>query len=284
MEKRFRLVISCPDALGIFAAISAFISERGGWLLEANYHADEEQGRFYMRHDIKACNMSLSLAEFKAEFSVLAEQYKMHWAIQDAMEPKKVVIMASKASHCLVDLLHRWHSRDLNCEIVAVISNHDALRKQVEWFGVDYHHVPVDKASREQSNQQIADLLSRYDVDLIVLARYMQIIPEWLCEQYPSKMINIHHSFLPSFIGANPYQKAFDRGVKLIGATSHYVTKDLDEGPIIEQDVIRVSHRDSKEALVRLGKDVEVQVLARGVRYHLEDRVIAYGNKTVILN
>ncbi|MCY4045194.1 MAG: formyltetrahydrofolate deformylase [Cellvibrionales bacterium] len=283
LEKRFRLLIRCPDKVGIVSAVSAFISDRGGWLLEANYHADQSAGQFFMRHDIKADQMQISIEAFKREFEALAQAFDMTWWVTDASQPKKVVIFASLASHCLVDLLHKKVSGDLNCEIVAVISNHDKLRKHVEWSGIDFHHIPFSSESKDKSYTQIEEFLSQYQVDLLVLARFMQIIPEHLCDQYKNRIINIHHSFLPSFIGANPYQKAYDRGVKLIGATSHYVTTQLDEGPIIEQDVIRVSHRDNKDDMVRLGKDVEVQVLSRGVRYHLEDRILTYGNKTVIL-
>ena len=283
LVKRFRLLIRCPDKVGIVSAVSAFISERAGWLLEANYHADQSAGQFFMRHDIKADQMTVTLDEFKAQFETLAQQFDMSWWVTDASEPKKVIIFASIASHCLVDLLHKWHSKDLNCEIVAVISNHNKLRKHVEWSGIDFHHVAFSSDSKGAAYAEIETLLDQYQVDLLVLARFMQIIPEQMCSKYNNRIINIHHSFLPSFIGANPYQKAYDRGVKLIGATSHYVTTQLDEGPIIEQDVIRVSHRDDKEDMVRLGKDVEVQVLSRGVRYHLEDRILTCGNKTVIL-
>ncbi len=283
MEKHFRLVISCPDTWGIVAAVSAFITERNGWLLEANYHSDQEAGQFYMRHDIKADAMIGTLDAFKTAFEPLAKKFQMEWFIYDATKPKRVAIMATKASHCLVDLLHRWQSKDLFCDVVVVISNHDALKIHVDWLGIDYHHVPMTKTNKTEANDKITQLLDDYDVDLVVLARYMQIIPESLCTKYQHRMINIHHSFLPSFSGANPYQKAYERGVKLIGATSHYVTADLDEGPIIEQDVKRVSHRDTKDDMVRLGKDVEVQVLSRGVTYHLEDRVIAHNNKTIIL-
>lgn len=283
MEHSYRLVISCPDKVGIVAEVSRFVAELGGWLLEASYHADEESGWFFMRNEIKASSLSVSLEEFSSRFDKIAKQYAMQWFISESNKPKKMLIMASHASHCVADLLHRWHSDDLFCEIPAVISNHEKLRSMVEWHDIPFHYVPISKETKSAANDEIAQLVEKYDADLIVLARYMQIIPDSLCAKYPGKIINIHHSFLPSFIGANPYQKAHERGVKLMGATCHYVTAELDEGPIIEQDVMRVNHRHSTEAMVRLGKDVEASVLSRGIRYHLEDRVIVHGNKTVIL-
>lgn len=284
MEQSYRLVIACPDQVGIVAKVSSFIAELGGWVLEASYHADESCGMFYMRNEIKASSLSINLSEFTLRFQSIADSYGMQWHICDSAKPKKMVILASHASHCMADILHRWQSGDLHCDIAAVISNHDNLRSMVEWHGVDYHHVPMNSENKTEANAHITHLLQKYEADVVVLARYMQIIPANLCEFYPGKIINIHHSFLPSFIGANPYQKAFERGVKLIGATCHYVTAQLDEGPILDQDVIRVSHRHNKDDLVRLGKDVETQVLSRGIRLHLEDRVIVQGNKTVILD
>src|SRR5690606_17567486 len=197
------------------------------------------------------------LEAFRAAFAPIAREFDMRWRISDSAVKKRVVLMASKESHCLADLLHRWQSDELDCSIVSVISNHDLLRSMVERHGIAYHHV---------------------------LARYMQILPPDLCRRYAHQVINIHHSFLPSFVGAKPYHQASMRGVKLIGATSHYVTEELDAGPIIEQDVVRVSHRDSIEEMVRLGKDVEKMVLARGLRYHLEDRVLVHDNKTVVFD
>jgi len=208
----------------------------------------------------------------------------MKWYIRDSMVKQKVVLLASHASHCLADLLYRWHSGELDCDIPCVISNHENLRSMVEWHGIPFHHVIVDKNNRDASFQKVEDIIERHEADTVVLARYMQIIPPSLCKKYEGRLINIHHSFLPSFIGANPYQKAFERGVKLIGATSHYVTPDLDEGPIIDQDVVRVNHRHNKDELVRLGKDVEKSVLSRALRNHLDDRVIVSGNKTVVFD
>ena len=192
--------------------------------------------------------------------------------------------MASKQSHCLSDLLNRWHESDMQCDIVAVISNHNDQRPLVEHYGIAYHHIPVTKENKAQAFNEITTVVDQYNADTIVLARYMQILPKDLCDRYPQQILNIHHSFLPSFVGAKPYHQAATRGVKLIGATCHYVTEDLDEGPIIEQDVERVSHAEGIEDLVRVGKDIEKRVLVRGLRYHLEDRVMVDGNKTVILS
>ncbi len=283
-EPTYRLVTCCPDKVGIVAEVSQFVADMGGWLTEANYHSDPDSGWFFMRNEIKASSLSVSLDEFRNRFSQLAAEFQMEWHIRDSSKPQKVVILASHASHCLADLLHRWHSKELFCEIPCVISNHENLRSMVEWHGIPFHHVPVPKENKAEAFNKMTEIIERHNAETIVLARYMQIIPPALCQQYPNQLINIHHSFLPSFVGANPYQKAYDRGVKLIGATSHYVTEALDEGPIIEQDVIRVGHRQDKDDLVRLGKDVEKSVLARALRNHLEDRVIVHGNKTVVFD
>ena len=283
MEHSYRLVISCPDRVGIVAEVSRFIAELGGWLLEASYHAEEETGWFFMRNEIKASSLTITLEEFSARFGKVAEQYQMQWSITDSSKPKKMLLMCSHASHCMADLLHRWHSGDLFCDIPAVISNHDKLRSMVEWHNIPFHHVPMTSENKQEANHQIEVLIEQYDADLVVLARYMQIIPPGLCQKYHGRIINIHHSFLPSFVGANPYRRAYERGVKLMGATCHYVTENLDQGPIIEQDVMRVNHRHSIDDMVRLGKDVEASVLARGIHYHLEDRVIVHENKTIIL-
>lgn len=286
MEHTYRLVIHCPDRVGIVARVSQFVAEYGGWLTEANYHSDPDSGWFFMRNEIKADSLSISVREFRSAFAKLAAEYDMNWYIRDSTERQRVVILASHASHCLADILHRWHSGELLCEIPCVISNHENLRAMVEWHDIPFLHVPVpkEKDKKVEANAQVQALIEEYNADTIVLARYMQIMPPELCRAYAGRMINIHHSFLPSFIGANPYQKAYDRGVKLVGATSHYVTEQLDEGPILEQDVIRVNHRHQVDDLVRLGKDVEKTVLARALRNHLEDRVIVHGNKTVVFD
>ncbi len=279
---RYHLVISCPDKVGIVAAVSVFLAQRGGSLVESNHHTSMDGGWFFMRNVISAQSMSLSVDEFRQQFAPVAEEFGMKWYLRDNADLQRLVIMASNASHCLADLLYRYQSGELACHIPCVISNHENLRSMVEWHGIPFHYVPVGKEDKSSAFARVSDIIERHQAETLVLARYMQIIPPEICQQFAGRLINIHHSFLPSFVGANPYQRAYDRGVKLIGATCHYVTADLDEGPIIEQDVIRVSHSCNKDDLVRLGRDVEKAVLSRGVRYHLEDRVIVHGNKTVV--
>ena len=282
--RTWRLIISCPDKVGIVAKVTQFIAEQGGSLVEANNHTDLANGWFFMRCVINAGTVACSMAAFQERFVSIADDLSMQWFIHDSAVKQKVVLLASHASHCLADLLYRWHSDELDCEIPCVISNHENLRSMVEWHDIPFYYVPVDKNNKDPAFASMEEIIQRHKADTIVLARYMQIIPPSLCDRFAGRLINIHHSFLPSFIGANPYQKAFERGVKLIGATSHYVTRDLDEGPIIEQDVVRVNHRHSKDELVRMGKDVEKSVLARALRNHLEDRVIILGNKTVVFD
>lgn len=278
------LVISCPDKVGIVAAVSKFVAQRRGSLVESNHHTDIEQGWFFMRNVVNIDYLSLDLERFREEFGPLAQEFDMQWYVRDNQVLQKVVIMASHASHCLADLLYRWKSDELACEITCVISNHENLREMVEWHGVSFHYVPVPKQEKAEAFAAVNEIVERNNADCVVLARYMQIIPPELCLAYAGRLINIHHSFLPSFVGADPYQKAYDRGVKLIGATCHYVTEDLDEGPIIEQDVIRVSHSCTRDDMVRLGRDVEKSVLSRAMRYHLQDRVFVRGNKTVVFS
>jgi formyltetrahydrofolate deformylase len=284
MEHTYRLVIACPDRVGIVARVSQFIAEYGGWVTDASYHSDQEVGWFYMRNEIKADSVTVGLREFKTAFQSVANEYSMDWFINDSTVRKNVAVFASHASHCLAELLYRWHSGDLFCHIPCVIANHENLREMVEWHDIPYVYIPFEKDKKREAFDKVQDALQHYQAETLVLARFMQILPQDLCQQYEHRIINIHHSFLPSFVGANPYKKAYDRGVKLIGATCHYVTPDLDEGPIIEQDVVRVSHRHTKEEMVRLGKDVEKMVLARGVEAHLQDRVVVHGNKTIVLD
>ncbi len=284
MTRTYRLLISCPDASGIVASVSDFIARNSGWILEANHHSDPVTGRFYMRNEIKADSLPFDLDGFKEGFQPIAEQLNLEWSINDSDKPRRVALLASKQAHCLSDLLYRWRSGDLNMDIPCVISNHDDLRSYVEWHGIPYHHVPVNKDNKAEAYSRMTELLAEHSVDTVALARYMQIIPPELCNTYKNRLINIHHSFLPSFVGAKPYHQAYSRGVKLVGATCHYVTEVLDAGPIIEQDVIRVGHNHLPDDMVRLGKDVEKTVLARGLRYHLEDRVIIDEGKTIILD
>lgn len=284
MERVLRLVMSCPDQVGIVARVSGFLAQYNGSILEANHHADLERGWFFMRNEIKASSLPFDAEKLSESFAPIAADLNMTFQVTDTARNKKVVLMCSKDSHCLADILNRWHSGDLDCDIPCVISNHEELRSLVEWHGIPFHCVPVDPGNKQPHFDTVERLVDEAEADCVVLARYMQILPESLCRRYSHRIINIHHSFLPSFIGARPYHQAHDRGVKLIGATCHYVTADLDAGPIIDQDVVRITHRDVVESMVRLGKDCEKSVLARGLRWHLEDRVLVHGNKTVVFN
>ena len=285
-QRFYTLSASCPDRVGIVARVAGFIAEHKGWILESSYHSDDasngSEGRYFMRLEIKADSLPFHLAEFRERFRPIAKEMQMDWKISDSAVKKRVVIMVSKQEHCLYDLLARWQSKELDIEIPCVISNHDTFKGFVEWHGIPFHHVPVTPDNKDAAYAEIRRLYEEVRGDTMVLARYMQIIPPDMCIDYPGQIINIHHSFLPSFVGAKPYHQAYQRGVKLIGATCHYVTSALDQGPIIEQDVIRIDHSDSVADMVRYGKDIEKAVLARGLRYHLEDRVLVHGNKTVV--
>ena len=282
MNHTYRLVFDCPDQTGLVAEVTGLIAAHNGWITESAQHSEQANNWFYSRIEIRADSLSSGVDAFAEDFTRLADKFSMNWRLVDSAERKKVAVFASHASHCLSDLLDRWRSGDLFCDFTCVIANHETLRKQVECCDIPFHYVPVKKESKTEAFDEILSIVQGYDIDSIVLARYMQILPEDFCRRYQNQVLNIHHSFLPSFIGARPYHQAFDRGVKLIGATCHYVTTDLDEGPIIEQDTQRVNHSDQIEDLVRIGKDIEKQVLARGLRYHLEDRIMVDGNKTII--
>lgn len=284
MERVYRLVMSSPDRVGIVARVSGFLAQYNGSILEANHHADLEQGWFFMRNEIKASSLPFGADTLREMFAPIAKDLNMEFEVTDTAVNKRVILMCSRDSHCLADILNRWHSGDLPCDIPCVISNHDDLRGLVEWHGIPFFHVPVDPKNKAAHFAEVERVVLDHKADGVVLARYMQILPDNLCALMPNKIINIHHSFLPSFIGARPYHQAHERGVKLIGATCHYVTQELDAGPIIDQDVVRITHRDAVEDMVRLGKDCEKSVLARGLRWHLEDRVLVHGNKTVVFN
>jgi formyltetrahydrofolate deformylase len=281
-DRRYTLTLSCPDRVGIVAAVSSLIARHQGWIVEASHHADGLAKRFFMRQEIRADSLPFDLATLKQKFAPIAAEFDMDWRITDSAEKKRVAILVSQQGHCLYDLLARWQSRELDVDLPCVISNHETFRGFVEWHGISFHHVPVTSDNKAAAYAEMQGLFEDARADTLVLARYMQILPPELCRAYQGRILNIHHSFLPSFVGARPYHQAFERGVKLIGATCHYVTEDLDQGPIIEQDVIRIDHSDSPEDLVRYGKDIEKTVLARGLRYHLEDRVLVHGNKTVV--
>lgn len=280
--RRYTLTLTCPDRVGIVAAVSSMIAQHQGWIVEASHHADEPAKRFFMRQEILADSLPFDIDALREKFAPIAAEFDMDWRISDSAVKKRVVVMVSKQAHCLYDLLARWQSKELDIDIPCVISNHETLRGFVEWHGIPFHHVPVMPDNRDAAYTEVQRLFEDCRGDSMVLARYMQILSPGLCRAYPGQIINIHHSFLPSFVGARPYHQAYERGVKLIGATCHYVTADLDQGPIIDQDVIRIDHSDSPEDMVRYGRDIEKTVLARGLRYHLEDRVLAHGNKTVV--
>jgi formyltetrahydrofolate deformylase len=274
--------MTCPDRTGIVAAVSSFIASHGGWVVEAAQHGDLTTGQFFQRIEVLADSLPFGPEEFGQRFSDVAGEFELDWRLSDTDVRKRVVILVSREDHCLADLLHRWRNGDLQCDIPAVISNHPDLRPLVEWHGIKFVHAPVTADRKAEALSEVASVYEEAQGDVMVLARYMQMIPADVCERYPGHIINIHHSFLPSFAGARPYHQAFERGVKLIGATCHYVTAELDAGPIIEQATSRIDHGDTVQDLLRIGRDVERSVLARGLRWHLEDRVLLNGNRTVV--
>lgn len=281
---RLRLVATCPDRSGIVARVSTFLADRGASITDAGQYHEPTAGIFFMRWVFEIPSGPDAAAQLENELRPIADELHMEWRLAEAERRQRVVILVSKFDHCLAYLLHRHKVGDLKIDIPCIISNHETLRDLVEWYGIPYHHVPVpsEPQAKQAAFEKTASLINAAEPDTIVLARYMQIFPPWLCERYRHKVINIHHSFLPSFIGAKPYHQAAERGVKLIGATCHYVTADLDNGPIIEQDVVRIRHSNTIEDIMRLGKDVENAVLARGLLLHLEDRVLVHGNKTIL--
>ena len=310
-ERLYVLTLTCPDTTGIVARIAGFLAGAGGWIVEAGYHSDVDTGWFFTRQVVRADSLPFGIDELRQRFADVAADLgagdrsghdpttphvvrgdrpapdQVSWTVTDTGVPKRAVLLVSKELHCLHDLLGRVVAGELPVQIAAVIGNHDTLGDVVRAHGVPFHHVPfppvgAGRDAREAAFAELAELVDKHEPDAVVLARFMQILPAHLCERWAGRAINIHHSFLPSFVGARPYHQAYARGVKLIGATCHYVTADLDAGPIIEQDVIRVDHGDTVADLVRRGRDVERLVLARGLRWHLEDRVLVHGNKTVV--
>lgn len=276
------LLISCPDKKGIVATVSNFVFQNGGNILHADEHLDSELDLFLMRLEWDLQGFKLSSKEFNKKFTQIAKEFKMNWRVEYGDEQVKVAVLVSGQIHCLADLLYRYKEGELNCEISLIVSNHQEAEQLANFYQIPFFYIPSeDKAEAEK---QTIRLLKKYEVDLVVLARFMQILSPNFVNLYPNKIINIHHSFLPSFIGAKPYHQAYQRGVKIIGATSHYVTSDLDQGPIIEQDIVRISHRDSVLDLIQKGKDLEKVVLSRAVKWHLENRILTYSNKTVVFN
>jgi formyltetrahydrofolate deformylase len=277
-----RILIACPDTPGIVAAVTGLLAESGGNILELDQHTDLEHCEFFMRVEVDYAQTNIREASFSPIFQPLANRFQMNWKVNWGSQPKRTVILVSKQGHCLHDLLWRLQSRELNITVPLVISNHPDFRELVDSYGITFLHLPIDDADKQAQEQQVVDALAEAKPDLVVLARYMRILSADTVNRYEHRMINIHHSFLPAFAGGSPYQQAYSRGVKIIGATSHYVTADLDQGPIIEQDVIAVSHRDTVPDLVRKGRDLERIVLARAVRHHTEDKVLVSQNKTVV--
>ncbi|MCM3272431.1 formyltetrahydrofolate deformylase [Paenibacillus elgii] len=284
LTNRARMLVSCPDRPGIVAAVSRFLYEHGANIVQSDqYTMDPEGGLFFIRIEFDLDNLDARREQLKTDFAVVAAEFNMKWSITRASRKKRLAIFVSKEDHCLLELLWHWQSGDLDAEISMVISNHDDMRGLVEPLGIPYHHIPVTPDTKAEAEKRQLELVSG-QVDVVILARYMQIISPKFIEHFPNKIINIHHSFLPAFVGGKPYAQAYNRGVKIIGATAHYVTEELDGGPIIEQDVQRVSHRDNVDDLKRIGRHIERTVLARAVNWHVEDRVIVHQNKTVVFS
>jgi formyltetrahydrofolate deformylase len=282
-DHHYVLTLSCPDRPGIVSAVSTFLANSGQNILDAQQFDDVETNKFFMRVVFTAADLVVELSALQTGFTAIAERFAMDWQMRDRASLRRVMLLVSKSDHCLADILYRWRTGELAMIPTAVVSNHPReTYAGLDFSGIPFHHLPVTKETKRAQEEAIFDLVQQTRTDLVVLARYMQILSDDLSAKLAGHCINIHHSFLPGFKGAKPYHQAHERGVKLIGATAHYVTSDLDEGPIIDQDVERISHRDMPEDLVRKGRDIERRVLARAIRYHLEDRVILNGRKTVV--
>ena len=282
MKNTAILLVDCPDRKGIVAAIANFLYTHGANILHADQHQDNEMGLFFLRVEWSLDDCDLDLEGFREEFRPIAEDFRMRWRVESGAAQPAVAIFVSKYLHCLADLLHRHKTGEFQCRIPLIVSNHPDAGDLARYYGVPFHCIPVEAARKAETEQAQLELLEKSGIDLIVLARYMQVLSPLFVNRYPQRVINVHHSFLPAFSGARPYHAAFQRGVKLIGATSHYVTDILDDGPIIEQEVVRVSHRDQLEDLIEKGRDAERLALARAVRWHLEHRILLYGRKTVV--
>jgi formyltetrahydrofolate deformylase len=283
MTESHILLATCPDAPGISAAVTTFIAEQNGFILDSQQYGDAATGQFFLRVAFRATDgVTMDHIDLRQEFVPIANRFSMDWSIAAAAQRPRLLIAVSKFGHCLNDLLHRWRTGALPVDVVGVVSNHESMRGLVEWHGLRYHHLPIVPEDKQSQERAFSELIEESGADLIVLARYMQILSDGFSASLAGRCINIHHSFLPSFKGAKPYHQAHERGVKLIGATAHYVTGDLDEGPIIEQDVERVDHSWSSQQLVEAGQDIEARVLARAVKWHAERRVLINGNKTVV--
>jgi formyltetrahydrofolate deformylase len=284
MHNTATLLIDCPDQKGLVATISTFLYNHGANILHADQHQDNDVGLFFMRVEWDLDGFDLDEPAFRAEFDPIAVRFQMRWRLQFAAVAPRMAIFVSRYLHCLADLLHRHQIGELACRIPLIVSNHDDARALAEFHGIPFHSMPVAAASKAVVEREQVALLKEHGVDFVVLARYMQVLSPHFVSAFEGRIINVHHSFLPAFSGARPYQAAFQRGVKLIGATSHYVTEVLDDGPIIEQDVVRISHRDQVTDLVQKGRDLERMVLSRAVKWHLEHRILRYANKTVVFD
>ena len=278
------LLVTCRDRPGLIAAITAYIAEHAGNIVRADQHTDHDTGEFFMRVEVTRDSLRSGREAFATGLAQVAEPLGMQCRLEWADRPKRVALLVSREDHCLSDLLWRWKAGELPCEVAMVVSNHTTAAPPVEMVGLPFHHLPVSPETKHRQEEQLLALLDHADINLVVLARYMQILSPQVVQRYPGRIINIHHSFLPAFAGARPYHRAHERGVKVIGATSHYVTEDLDEGPIISQTTVPVDHRHTVRDLIRTGRDLERLVLARAVRLHLEDRVLIAGNKTVVFD
>ncbi|MEO5823781.1 MAG: formyltetrahydrofolate deformylase [Vicinamibacteraceae bacterium] len=278
------LLVDCPDAKGLVASISRFLFEHGANILDAAEHRDNERGRFFMRVEFDLESFDVAHAAFAPAFQPLVEQFGIDYRVEYAADRPRTAILVSRYEHCLVDLLYRHRTGELRCDVPLIVSNHEDARPLAAFHGIPFHHIPVTPSNKAAAETAALALLMAHRIELIVLARYMQVLSPDFVGRYPRRIINVHHSFLPAFTGARPYHAAFDRGVKLIGATAHYVTDVLDEGPIIEQDVARVSHRDQIEDLIGKGRDVEKVVLSRAVRWHLDHRVLVSAHKTIVFD
>ncbi len=278
------LLIHCPDRKGIVAAIANFLLMQNANILHAAQHQDNDLGLFFMRVEFVLEGDTVNRTAFLEAFTSIAESFEMTWQFEEQQRLPKVAIFVSQYLHCLNDLLYRYSAGELRCEIPFIISNHEDARGLAEFYNIPFHKIPVTKDTKVEAEAQQVALLEEHSVELVVLARYMQVLSSAFCAKYPRRIINVHHSFLPAFTGAKPYHAAFARGVKLIGSSSHYVTEILDEGPIIEQEVMRISHEDQLPDLLQKGRDLERLVLSRAVRWHLEHRILSYANKTVIFS
>lgn len=279
------LLIHCPDKQGVVAAVTDFLFKNRGNVIELEQHVDQDSKTFFMRVEWELVNFTIEKAKIDDYFGTLVgKQFDMNWTLSFSDKNPRMAIFVSKASHCLYDILSRYQSKEWDVEIPLIISNHTNLRYIAERFNIPFYHLPITKENKAEQEAKQLKLLAEHKVDLVVLARYMQIITDDFIGHFENKIINIHHSFLPAFIGAKPYHQAFQRGVKIIGATSHYVTKELDAGPIIAQDVAKITHKESVKELILKGKDLEKLVLSRGIALHLQYKILPYGNKTIIFN